>query len=271
MCPILVMIAWTCCMASLDGCCAFWYLQVPPETLRCHDGTRCLMRKYIAFLPAISVRALARGAQPKEISDLEAHMGIQLPWQASWPPDKTSVRCLICTAVANMHAFSGLCCMYGLQVWELYRYRNGQLITQGAAFAYEGRLLCTAHPHYVLCVLSMPPWRPLIGKDCCNSDICFPCSFGGSRLPLQRHARTEPRCLRYQVCTPAPCTLLSRLPDSTLQAVSLLAAQVLGPGYIQQCSQARHPPGAIPSPDGRVWRPASVLFQSCRADLSANR
>ena len=35
----------------------------------------------------------------------------------------------------------------GLQVWELYRYRNGQLFTQGAAFAYDGRLLCAALPH----------------------------------------------------------------------------------------------------------------------------
>lgn len=34
-----------------------------------------------------------------------------------------------------------------LQVWELYRYRNGQVITQGAAFAYEARLLCAALPH----------------------------------------------------------------------------------------------------------------------------
>ena len=39
------------------------------------------MRKYMAFLPAVSERALARGAQPQEISYLEARMGVRLPWQ----------------------------------------------------------------------------------------------------------------------------------------------------------------------------------------------
>ena len=49
------------------------------------------MRKYIAFLPPISARALARGARPEEISKLEAHMGIALPWQVGWPPARYCV------------------------------------------------------------------------------------------------------------------------------------------------------------------------------------
>ena len=46
------------------------------------------MRKYIAFLPAVSARALARGVQPRQISYLEARMGLRLPWQVFWSPKR---------------------------------------------------------------------------------------------------------------------------------------------------------------------------------------
>eukprot|EP00775_Hariotina_reticulata_P003759 gene3759-4018_t len=69
---------------------------------------RMLMRKYIPFLDVYSRVAMQQGASPLQLEQVEVRLGVKLPWE----------------------------------LWELYRFRAGQVPGSSVAFADGCRLLC---------------------------------------------------------------------------------------------------------------------------------